>query len=61
MKKPPPPRLNPRPNSRTPACPAEAVTAQADAPPVRNKRLWALALGTAAVWHLDPAWAKWRR
>lgn len=27
----------------------------AAAPPARNKRLWALALGTAAVWHLDPA------
>lgn len=27
--------------------PAEAVSAQADAPPARNKRLWALALGTA--------------
>jgi hypothetical protein len=39
--------------------PVEAVDAQAEspvaAPPVRNKRLWALALGTAAVWHLDPA------
>ncbi len=35
------------------ALPADRA-ATTDAPPVRNKRLWALALGTAAVWHLDP-------
>lgn len=34
---------------------AEAATAPADAPAPRNKRMWALALGTAAAWHLDPA------
>ncbi|SFU40377.1 hypothetical protein SAMN05216350_101773 [Polaromonas sp. YR568] len=34
---------------------AQAVTAKASAAPTRNKRMWALALGTAAVWHLDPA------
>ena len=30
----------------------------ADAPSVRNKRLWVLALGTAAAWHLDPAFGE---
>jgi hypothetical protein len=27
-------------------------------PSVRNKRLWVLALGTAAAWHLDPAFGE---
>jgi hypothetical protein len=45
-----------KPSSEPEALPADpVVTDQADAPPARNKRLWALALGTAAVWHLDPA------
>lgn len=26
-----------------------------ETPSARNKRLWVLALGTAAAWHLDPA------
>jgi hypothetical protein len=46
------------PESLPDSVPAEAVDAQAEtppAPPARNKRMWALALGTAAVWHLDPA------
>ena len=46
------------PESLPAGLPAEAVDARAEAPAtpaVRNKRMWALALGTAAVWHLDPA------
>lgn len=55
MKKPASPAPEAAPEA-TPALPeAEAATAQADAAPVRSKRMWALALGTAAVWHLDPA------
>jgi hypothetical protein len=32
--------------------------APAGIPSVRNKRLWVLALGTAAAWHLDPAFGE---
>lgn len=56
MKKPPSPAREAAPELTHAGQPeTEAVAAQADAPPARNKRLWALALGTAAVWHLDPA------
>jgi hypothetical protein len=42
MKTPPPPALDaPAPSTETPS--------------VRHKRLWVLALGTAAAWPLDPA------
>lgn len=30
----------------------------AAAAPTRNKRMWALALGTAALWNLDPAFGE---
>lgn len=33
-------------------------TAEAAAAPTQTKRVWALALGTAAVWYLDPALAE---
>jgi len=34
---------------------APEATLVAQETPGRNRRLWALALGTAAAWHLDPA------
>lgn len=45
----------------TPDLPADAATdiahtpAPVSATAVRNRRLWVLALGTAAVWQMDPA------
>ncbi|MCZ8257822.1 MAG: hypothetical protein O9327_19425 [Polaromonas sp.] len=51
--------MNKLPTPAPESLPAAAADAQAQTPaatpPVRNKRMWALALGTAAVWHLDPA------
>lgn len=35
-----------------------ALEFETPASPVRQKRAWALALGTAAVWYLDPALAE---
>ncbi|MFC5519568.1 hypothetical protein [Polaromonas jejuensis] len=43
--------------ARSPASGARHATAEqaAEKSPLRQKRLWVLALGTAAVWHLNPA------
>ncbi|WP_431097579.1 hypothetical protein [Polaromonas aquatica] len=52
MKKLPAPKAAP---VTTHAALPDAATTPAAGPAPRNKRMWALALGTAAAWHLDPA------
>ncbi|MDP3708868.1 MAG: hypothetical protein Q8R56_12430 [Polaromonas sp.] len=56
MKKQPPPALEPALPYRAAA---EAIdtspAASTETPSARHRRLWVLALGTAAVWHLNPA------
>jgi hypothetical protein len=49
---------NPSPPESLPADPQPVGDAQAAAAPTRNKRLWVLALGTAALWNLDPAFGE---
>lgn len=58
MKNPPPPMPVPAP-ARHQRAATEAINTtpvpSTEMPAIRNKRLWVLALGTATVWHLDPA------
>lgn len=49
---------NPSSPETQPAGPQSGDGAQAAATPTRNKRMWALALGTAALWNLDPAFGE---
>jgi len=49
---------NPSSPETQPAGPQSGDGAQAAAAPTRNKRMWALALGTAALWNLDPAFGE---